>query len=225
MKKSIFTSVLLCLALTNVWALSPKAVVVNEETADLILQLKYPQGFADKKIDKAIQAEIVDIQKTSTPAPEKDSPAAPSGKSSLYIDSEIKFENKNAVSLMLSISAYTRGAAHPNNFLKTLNFINGEQLTLDQLFKADSDYLKQLALISKAAISKKKISDEKWVTEGSKPTQDNYKNWYFSQDGLVIAFDTYQVAAYVYGPQMVNIPLSEFKDWLRPEVAQAVWGN
>ncbi|MDI9818154.1 MULTISPECIES: DUF3298 and DUF4163 domain-containing protein [unclassified Legionella] len=213
-----------CFLINSAWAGSLETVVIRKETANFDLQLKYPQGFADKTIDIAVKKLIDNLQKADTNTDSSDS-LADEGKSSLYVDYKIKFQNRNATSLLFMISTYTSGAAHPNNTVQSLNFIQGKEMTLAQLFKPDSGYLTKIAALGRAAVLKKKISDNDWVISGTKPTQENYQNWYFTADGLAIVFDTYQVAAYVYGPQTVKISRSELGNWLRPEVAKVVWGN
>lgn len=227
MQRSILSVILLFGVIFNtLWAKPPKTVVIKKETANFDLQIKYPQGFAEKGVDTAVQSLIDDIQKAdSNTDTDEDLPADLPGKNSLYIDYKTEYKTKNAISLVFMISTYTRGAAHPNNSIKTLNFINGQVVTLDQLFKPNSDYLNKLADISRTILLKKKISDNDWVTKGTEPTQENYQSWHFTQDGLAIVFDTYQVAAYVYGPQTVKISKSKLINWIRPEVAKAVWGN
>ncbi|KTD18838.1 endo-1,4-beta-xylanase-like protein [Legionella lansingensis] len=225
MQKYILAIVLMSVCLVHpALANTPKTVVVKKETATFDLDLKYPQGFADKNIDKTVKAFIDETQKADANPDAKDVPDAP-GKNSLYVDYKTEFQNKNAISLLFTISVYNRGAAHPNNTVKSFNFIHGKEITLTELFKPNSEYLLTIAKLSKAALQEKKISDENWLTTGTNPTAENYRNWYFTADGLAIVFDTYQVAAYVYGPQTVMIAKSKLKNLLRPEIVKAVWGS
>jgi len=46
------------------------------------------------------------------------------------------------------------------------------------------------------------------VTQGTKPESKNFKNWNLQADSILITFDEYQVAPYVYGTQEVEIPYS-----------------
>ena len=59
---------------------------------------------------------------------------------------------------------------------------------------------------------------------GTKPEKENYKLWSFSEDGLTMIFDTYQIAAYVYGAPTVNVPKSQFLSLLQVNIQPAVWG-
>ncbi|WP_028387728.1 DUF3298 and DUF4163 domain-containing protein [Legionella fairfieldensis] len=225
MKKSVFAILLLCFSLSTIAAQSSKTVVIKKSSADLEVQIKYPQGFYDHNIDKAVRLLITKAQKDNMPVIDKTMPVDVPGKSGLYIDYKTKFQNKNALSLLFTVSSYNRGAAHPNHVMKSLNFLNGQVVTLDQLFKPDSNYLTEIANFSRNAVMKKKLADADWVAKGTSPATDNYENWYFTSDGLAVVFDTYQVAPYVYGPQTVQIPRTTLAAWLRPEVVNAVWGK
>lgn len=225
--KKLITLFLLCFfscTLNVAWA--TKTVAINKDTPDLVLDVKYPQGFEDKNIDVAIESFINEAQKNYMPEPDPNLPADVPGKNGLYIDYENKFQQNKALSLMFMISANTRGTAHPSNMIRSLNFVDGKPVKLEQLFKPDSNYLVSLAAYCKKALSKesKDKFDDSELATGTKPSEENYNNWYFTTDGLAIVFDTYQVAAYVYGPQTVKIPRVELKN-LRPEMAKAIWGN
>ncbi|ASQ45298.1 DUF3298 and DUF4163 domain-containing protein [Legionella clemsonensis] len=213
---------LIIFAVNPVWAESPTTVTIKKETPTFDLDIKYPQGFANRNIDKVIKAFIDETQQADS-NPDA-STASTSGKNSLYIDYKLPFQNEKAVSLLFTVSVYS-GGAHPNNTVKTFNFIEGQEITLADVFKPESPYLSQIAKVSRAAILEKKLSDEKWVITGTEPTADNYRNWNFTKDGIAIVFDTYQVAAYVYGPQTVEIPRSKLANWLRPEIAKVLWGT
>ena len=89
----------------------------------------------------------------------------------------------------------------------------------------NTNYLTILASYCKKAITGKKISDSKWIDEGTKATVENYSVWYFTNKGLGVLFNTYQVAAYVYGDQTVELPLSVVSSLMKPELVKAVWSN
>lgn len=210
-----------------VWAEPPKTIVIKRETANFDLSIRYPEGFPDAEVGERIKAFIAESQKSAADleAPDVKQTGDTFGKSSLYIDYKIEFQNKNALSILFTVSAYSQGAAHPSNSVKTFNFIQGQSVTLDHLFVPSSNYLNQIATICRKALGKKKMTDRDWLIKGTTATQENYRNWHFTKEGLAIVFDTYQVAPYFYGPQTVKIPKSELKNWLRPDVTKAVWGN
>ncbi len=224
MKKLVFAIILLAyFSVEPLWAISPKTVIIKKETTNLNVRIKYPQGFA-KSIDNTVKTFITETQKAAETDFAKSLVKDIPGKNNLSIDYETKFTSKNALSLLFIVSSYPQGAAHPNNRLQTFNFIHGQLVTLETLFKENSDFLPQLAAYSHAALAKKNLPDKRWVISGTRAVSENYCNWYFARDGLAIVFDTYQVAAYVYGPQTVIIPKDKLAGWLRPEIAKAVWG-
>lgn len=47
------------------------------------------------------------------------------------------------------------------------------------------------------------------IEDGTKPINNNFKNFAFSEDGLIIFFEQYQVAPYSFGNFEVIIPYSK----------------
>jgi len=227
MNKSTFLAASMFLFLAAVATGShADTVVIKKESADFALDIKYPQGFSDKQIDTTVKALIDETLKTSeNDNVIDDSPSDAPGKNGLYINFKQMYQNKQALSLLFDISTFAKGAAHPNNSVHSLNFVKGNQVTLEQLFKPQTPYLSKIADFSRTELLKNNDFDKKWLNDGTEATAENYKNWYFTKDGLAIVFDTYQVAAYVYGPQTITIPHKLLKDMLQPDIESAVWGN
>ncbi|MBX3710329.1 MAG: DUF3298 domain-containing protein [Gammaproteobacteria bacterium] len=222
--KSLFALMLL-LGSVTLWAIHPMSI--KKETAAYAIDVKYPQGFRDARINATIQAFIEKTKRNffKEIAGDADVPADTPGKSGLNITYSIPYKTKQGLSVLFYISIYHRGAAHPSNSVAALNFINGRQAQLSDLFRPEIDYLKPIADFCRKKISSKNFSDAKWIAEGTKPTAKNYRIWSFSANGINIIFDTYQVAAYVYGPQTVLIPKSYISALLNQEVAYRVWSN
>ena len=86
MKNSFLATMLLIFTLGNAWALAPQTVVIQNNTSGIDIQIKYPQGFANHKIDEEVKALIADIQKTNAPVINKDILPNTPGKNSLYVD-------------------------------------------------------------------------------------------------------------------------------------------
>lgn len=225
-KLRIFALSVVVLLMNSVNAEPLKTILIKQETKNSIIDIKYPQGFNDNSIDLTVKKLIENLQSTSSNlANTENLPADIPGKNSLYIDYKITFQTPHVVSLLFNVSRYSRGAAHPNNTVQTLNFIDGKPYELEQLFKHDSDFLNGMANYCKTQLLKMKDGDKKWITTGSSASLENYRFWNFNKRGLSVIFDTYQVAAYVYGPQTVIVPKSLLKSWTQPEVEKAVWGN
>ncbi|KTD61376.1 RsiV family protein [Legionella spiritensis] len=230
MKKSAFIGVVLFFLLPNVlWSSSThtKTISIKKETATQVTDIEYPQGFADGNMDTAVANLISDARHAfeQSVSEQGDLPADVPGKNGLTIRYKIMFQNKRAASILFHVSSYSRGAAHPNNSVRTLNFIDGRFVALNDLFQSGSHYMTKIASYCRSVLQKKNISDAQWLDNGTKGIPDNYKSWYFSQDGLTIVFDTYQVAAYVYGPQSVTVPRSLIASRLSPGIKNALWGQ
>jgi hypothetical protein len=115
---------------------------------------------------------------------------------------------------------YSDGAAHPYHFSRTVTFnlATGQDVTLDQLFLAGSDYLQIFSDVSKAELSTRDIGfNDEVFASGADPLPVNYQNWNITADGLLITFDEYQVAPYAAGPQTVTLPYSALKDVIDPQ--------
>lgn len=218
-----FLFLLLLLLIENGLAHAYKTIVVHKQSDNFDLKLRYPQSFKDNSINIAILNFINNTQ-IAEGNPDTQNQTGP-GKNSLSIDYQLAFQTKKAISILFNISTYNRGAAHPNNTIKTFNFVNGQSVHLSDLFVNDRPYLGKISSFCQKNLLDKKVSDSDWVMKGTAARQENYKNWHFTKQGIAIIFDTYQVAAYVNGPQTVTVPLEVFKKSLRPEIEKEVWGK
>ncbi len=113
---------------------------------------------------------------------------------------------------------YLAGAAHPSHQITSLVYDveTAQDVTLEQLFLPDSQYLQVIADYCKAELSKREIGYDD-QQRGADPTPENYAVWNLSTDGLVITFNEYQVAAYAAGPQKVIVPWAALKAILRDD--------
>ena len=121
-------------------------------------------------------------------------------------------------------SFYNNGAAHPGDFSHTVNYDLGlgHELALGDLFISGSDYLGAISNYCLEELRSKPYSDL-FTTSGADPTFENYRNWNISPVGLVITFDTYQVAPGAAGPQIVVIPYGQLTDLIDPQGPLAVF--
>lgn len=117
----------------------------------------------------------------------------------------------NLWSLKFDFSGYADGAAHPYHYTLTLNYDleQGAKLSLKDLFPKDSNYLEVIARYCIVELSKRDIGFYGGFQQGAEPTNDNYRNWNVTQDGILITFNEYQVAPYAAGMQTVLVPYSE----------------
>ncbi len=226
-KCSLKIGLSLGLLLNVVIAQAITPVTIKKETADYLLDIKYPQGFQSADVNSVIKNFIEKTQKQFMKdlAEDADTPADAPGKTGLNITYSVPYKSKNALSVRFNVSIYHRGAAHPSNTVVVENFVAGHPVKLADLFVPGADYLKPIAAFCKKAITAKKISDEKWINEGTKPVEENYQVWSFTDKGIAIIFNSYQVAAYVYGEQTVAIPRAAIASLMKPELSKIVWSH
>lgn len=137
-------------------------------------------------------------------------------KNSLRVDYDVdvvKPKNETLLSVRITFEGMQAGRAHPYHNNKVINFdlTSGKVLALDDIFKKNSKYLQLLAAYSKKTLDQKLKNDSWMVEQGTKADVKNFQNWNLQADSLLITFDEYQVAPYVYGTQEVEIPYSELK--------------
>lgn len=124
------------------------------------------------------------------------------------------------VSYMFTISEDT-GGAHGNQFFDTFTFDmkTGLPLVLGDLFVPNTDYLGLISTKTAEALTKilAPYADARMIADGTKPTEDNFGNFFLDGSNLTFLFPPYQVAPYAAGPQTVAIPLETFAGMLKAE--------
>lgn len=124
---------------------------------------------------------------------------------------EIKTNERGVLSLSLIHYSFS-GGAHGMTIMKSLTFDveTGKSYSLNELFKPGSDYVKMLSDIIKVQI---KARDIQLLEEfdSIKPDQD----YYIADKALVIYFQLYEIAAYVYGILQFPISVYEIQDIIR----------
>jgi hypothetical protein len=121
-------------------------------------------------------------------------------------------------SLKFDFHFYSDGAAHPGSYSMTINYDlgRGGELALGDLFLSGSSYLEAISEYCIAELSKQPFFDGAFTT-GADPTLENYRNWNIMPEGLMITFDTYQVAPGAAGPQVVVVPYDRLKSLANPQ--------
>ncbi len=117
------------------------------------------------------------------------------------------------LSLEMNYLAELSGAAHPNNFTKTINYDLARERTLeitDIIGNSPAD-LTRLAGFAKADLIEQFNNDDslaEWIEEGTAPLPENYRKFTLTNDSLILIFDPYVVAPYAAGVVRVTVPLS-----------------
>jgi len=126
---------------------------------------------------------------------------------------EIKTNERNILSLTLTVYAFT-GGAHGMTIVKALSFdvTTGKQYELKDLFKPDSDYVTVLSKIIEQKIKDWEIQLLEPFTT-IRPDQD----FYFADHSLVIYFQLYEITPYVWGFPYFPIPILDIQDIIQPD--------
>jgi hypothetical protein len=124
----------------------------------------------------------------------------------------------NLLSFKFEIYIYIEGAPHPNTYSRTVTYDleAGSDVRLEQLFLSGSNYLETIANYCIAQLRSRNIGFDEGFSSGAQPLPENYGSWNVTPAGLLITFDSYQVAAYAAGPQEEVIPYAELKPIIDP---------
>lgn len=201
------------IAINNNETTLEKKIVKRSDNPRYKLNIYYPYTsyeLLNKTIEEKIKTEINLLLDAI-----KEYGVRPNQYYSLFINYD-KYSYKNFLSYVFYISSYT-GGAHPNNTIWTISYDidTNEIIDINDLIKKDPTILDTLSSYSKSALKKdKRFNDtssdiKEMIDEGTKPNVDNFKNFAFSNDGLIIFFEQYQVAPYSFGNFEVVIPYSK----------------
>lgn len=121
------------------------------------------------------------------------------------------------ISYVFHISTYL-GGAHPGTIIwsVTYNKDTNQIIDINSLKKDNENILNIISKESENSLMNDKRLDaknnkvvEEMVLEGTRPTRDNFKNFAFSGEGLIVFFEQYQVAPYSYGEFHIVIPYNK----------------
>ena len=111
------------------------------------------------------------------------------------------YEYDNYISYIFRIEDYT-GGAHPNHRIYTVvyDIKNNEIITIDDLINKNQNILNIFSEISRDTLkSNNKITSSTMLYEGTKPIKENFTNFVFNKNGIILFFPEYQVAPYSQG--------------------------
>ncbi|MDX6695059.1 MAG: hypothetical protein QOF02_2662 [Blastocatellia bacterium] len=204
--------------------------LINERNRRLRYTIKasYPQiaGATDAKavafnqaIKELLTKEANGFKKAIEP-PDRTTPAEVS-ENTFDVGYTIEHGGPDIISVSFGVSAYSAGAAHPNNYSMTFNYdlSAGRRLALSDLFNPRSGYMQAISAYAVKALKKElgPDSDSEWIATGAAPSSENYKSWNISRRGLVVTFDPYQVASYAEGEHVVVIPYAALKNFIKQD--------
>jgi len=192
------------------------------------IQVEYPQfnntgeNF-NKKISDLITEKIETFKKESkdnyearrTTAPtEEPLPENPLSPFDFICEWEPVQINDDYLSFVIRIY-YFVGGAHGANEIYAFNYDlkNKKEITIIDFVNSSQQLFEKIAELSKENITSQlegngTVVDDflkQMVEEGTKATQNNYKNFNFNYNSLIIYFQQYQVAPGVQGPMIVTL--------------------
>lgn len=159
------------------------------------------------------RAEVLDRNKKLEPA---------SITEGLKIWSDVYYADERIISLRLTHSVMALGQMHPINYYETINYDlqRGRILNRSDIFK--KGYLKIFSRYSRAFVRENYDltgTTEEWLKEGTEAKQSNFANWNIVPDGILIAFEDYQIASHSFGQLELIIPYSKLRAVLKPNAA------
>jgi hypothetical protein len=171
----------------------------------------------DHQVEALVQKEVTEFKKgveDPDPADNSDQPG-----SSFSIGYLVTVATPELISVSLLMGEYSAGAAHPNSYSVSISYDikAGKQLRLSDLFATGKPYLQTISKTCIAQLKKKlgEGADPEWLDKGAGPKAENYKNWNLTTTGLEITFDSYQVAAYAFGGQVLFIQYTDLKPMIK----------
>lgn len=132
---------------------------------------------------------------------------------------DVYYADENLISLRLSHSVMALGQMHPITYYETINYDlpRGRTLNRDDIFR--QGYLKVFSKYSRTLIRNTYDltgTTDDLLNEGTEPKQINFANWNIVPDGILIAFEDYQIGSHSFGQLELIIPYTELKGVLRP---------
>ncbi len=132
---------------------------------------------------------------------------------SLFINYDV-YSYKDYISFVFHSNEDYAGA-HPNTYIFTVNYNikNNSIINIDTLINSNNNILN---LISKYAYTNlanskkmKEINMPNMLVNGTKPTKTNFRNFAYTQYGIIFFLERYQVAPYSYGEFCITIPYEQ----------------
>ncbi len=122
-----------------------------------------------------------------------------------------KYEYKDILSYVFHIDEYL-GGAHPSHNIWTISYDkqNNKIIDINTLIDKNSNILNIFSELSrKEFLYNKNIVDTNMMLEGTKPNKENFLNFAFSKEGLILFFEYYQIAPYSSGEFSLVIPYNK----------------
>lgn len=138
----------------------------------------------------------------------------------LQIWFDVYYADERLVSMRLTHSVMALGQMHPIAYYETINYDlrHGRELKHYDIFKRG--YLKKFSTYCRTFVRENyQVSEpvNEWLQRGTEAKRSNFPNWNIVPDGILIAFEDYQIGPHTFGQLELIIPYSELKAVLRPK--------
>lgn len=145
--------------------------------------------------------------------------------SSLDIKSAANVVSGTLLSVRINEFSSVIGMAHPVTTFHSFNYSTVTDkflLSISDLFKEDSDYLKYISDLCIADLRENAIKNgytgiDDMIKSGAGPDLKNFSVWNITDNTLIITFNPSQTAPYVFGVQTVHIPLFYMTEMINPK--------
>ena len=131
----------------------------------------------------------------------------------VYINDEVTYDRNNIMSIAITKYQFT-GGAHGMTYLDTYNYnlLNGDRLTLENMFKPGVDYKE---IVNKFITEEINDNSEEYFKgdERFKGIGEN-QPFYIDEDGIVVYFGLYEIAPYYVGMPKFKLKFDEFDKYL-----------
>lgn len=143
-------------------------------------------------------------------------------KNRLYIDydaSIIRSGKSHLLSIRFSMQGSISGT-YQYHYHRSLNYDleNDQKIELQDLFKPDSNYLFTLSHFARHTLLRGNASQDV-VLNGTSPVPINFDIWNLKPRGILITFDSRQVASHQQGTQTIIVPYAILKKIIAPSAA------
>ncbi|MGH9427047.1 MAG: RsiV family protein, partial [Terriglobia bacterium] len=130
----------------------------------------------------------------------------------------VYYSDSRLISLRLTHSVMAIGQMHPIDYYETINYDIQRRAPLreHQVFK--NGYAKVFSAYTREHVQVNYEMDytrDDWLKKGTSPRRDNFSNWNIVPEGILIAFEDYQIASHSFGQLELIIPYPELKAVLR----------
>ncbi|SDB63583.1 Protein of unknown function [Flavobacteriaceae bacterium MAR_2010_188] len=186
--------------------------VSNRINSQVETAIANEMSLSDEIIHNEINIAIDDFSKEFTTF--KNDFSESNQKWELLVDSEVIYQSPEIISISLSTYIDT-GGAHGNTHVIFLNFDpeTGEQFTNENIISDKSAFTELAIKYFKADLATKKndldIVDSFYGKDFMLPETIGY-----SDDGIVILYNTYEIAAYSFGITEYVIPYEEISEYI-----------